>query len=199
MPSMAADNDLTHMLKGVEQRYNSARTLKVMFSQTYQQGGGRRTENGELLLRKPGRMRWTYANPAGKLFISDGKNVFLYSPATNRVDKIKLKEADDMRAPLAFLLGKLDFSRDFKDFESKKDNGNTVVTALPKSDKLPYAKVNFTVSPGLEIRRLVVNGQDQSMLEFQFSEEKLNPALDEKNFRFEPPKGAEIVDTTGQK
>ncbi len=146
---MAADNDLTRLLKGVEERYNKARTLKVLFSQGYQQGSGRRVENGELLLRKPGKMRWTYANPAGKLFISDGKNVFLYSPATNRVDKIKLKEADDMRAPLAFLLGKLDFSRDFKDFEATKDGGNTIVSAMPKSDKLPYAKVNFTVSPGL--------------------------------------------------
>ena len=196
---MAADNDLTRLLKGVEERYNKARTLKVLFSQGYQQGSGRRVENGELLLRKPGKMRWTYANPAGKLFISDGKNVFLYSPATNRVDKIKLKEADDMRAPLAFLLGKLDFSRDFKDFEATKDGGNTIVSAMPKSDKLPYAKVNFTVSPGLEIRRLVVNGQDQSVLEFQFADEKLNPVLDDKTFQFQPPKGAEIVDATGQK
>jgi outer membrane lipoprotein carrier protein len=196
---MAADSDLTRLLKGVEERYNKARTLKVLFSQGYQQGAGRRIENGELLLRKPGKMRWTYANPAGKLFISDGKNVFLYSPATNRVDKIKLKEADDMRAPLAFLLGKLDFGRDFKDFEAKKENGDTVVSAMPKSDKLPYAKVNFTVSPGLEIRRLIVNGQDQSVLEFQFSNEKLNPPLDDKTFHFEPPKGAEIIDATGQK
>lgn len=153
-------------------------------------------EGGELSLRKPGRMRWDYASPAGKLFISDGKHVYLYSPAANRVDKMKLKETDDMRAPLAFLLGKLDFSRDFKNFEAKREGDDLVVKALPKSGKLPYTQVTFTVSPNCEIRRLVVLGQDQSVLEFQFAGEILNPALSDQLFRFTPPKGAEVVESS---
>jgi outer membrane lipoprotein carrier protein len=198
LPVAGADANLAKMLKGVEERYNRAKTLKVTFSQIYTQGNSKRAESGELLLRKPGRMRWTYANPAGKLFTSDGKNVYLYSPATNRVDKMKLKETEDMRAPLAFLLGRLDFSRDFTEFQSKTEGSDTVVSALPKSDKLPYAKVSFAVSQDLEIRRLIVHGQDQSILEFRFTGEILNPKLDDKIFHFQAPKGAEIVDETGQ-
>ena len=34
--------------------------------------GMNRHETGTLLLKKPGRMRWTYAKPAGKLFVLDG-------------------------------------------------------------------------------------------------------------------------------
>ena len=75
--------------------------------------GPQRTEAGELSLRKPGRMRWQYDSPKGKLFVSDGKQVYLYTPATNRVEKMKVRESDDMRTPLAFLLGKFDFWRDF--------------------------------------------------------------------------------------
>jgi outer membrane lipoprotein carrier protein len=196
LPSLAADAGLPRLLKGVERRYNRAKTLKVAFSEYYTQGGSRRMENGALLLRKPGRMRWDYANPAGKLFISDGKSVYLYSPATNRVDKMKLKETEDMRAPLAFLLGRLEFSRDFKDFQGRPEGPDTVVTATPISDKLPYSRVSFTVSPGFEIRRLAVTGQDQSILEFEFSGETLNVPVDDKVFRFQPPKGAEVVDSS---
>ena len=198
LPAPGADADLAKMLKGVEARYNGAKTLKVTFSQIYTQGNSKRAESGELLLRKPGRMRWNYTNPAGKQFTSDGKNVYLYSPATNRVDKMKLKETEDMRAPLAFLLGRLDFSRDFTGYQSTREGSDTVVSALPKSDKLPYAKVSFGVSQALEIRRLIVHGQDQSVLEFRFTGEILNPKLDDKIFRFQAPKGAEIVDETGQ-
>ena len=69
-----------------------------------------------MTLRKPGRMRWDYSEPSGKLFLSDGKDVYLYTPDANRVEKTKLKASEDMRAPLAFLLGKLDFSKEFRDF-----------------------------------------------------------------------------------
>ena len=31
----------------------------------------------KLTLRKPGRMRWDYQQPPGKLFVSDGKTVYL--------------------------------------------------------------------------------------------------------------------------
>lgn len=186
------------MLKAVEERYNRSKSLKVDFTQSYLQGGTKRLEAGELVLRKPGRMRWTYSNPAGKLFLSDGKYVYLYSPATNRAEKMKLKETEDMRAPLAFLLGRLDFSRDFKDFRAKKEGGRWVVTGYPKSDKLPYSEVTFTVSEKLEIQHLVVLGQDRSVLEFQFANEIVNPPLDDKLFRFSPPKGVEVIDSSEQ-
>ena len=66
------------------------------------------------MLRKPGKMRWDYSQPKGKLFVSDGKFLWLYTPDENRVEKMKLKESEDMRAPLAFLLGKLDFDKEFQ-------------------------------------------------------------------------------------
>lgn len=197
-PLWGAEMDLSRMLKAVEERYNRSKSLKVDFTQSYLQGGTKRLEAGELVLRKPGRMRWTYSNPAGKLFLSDGKYVYLYSPATNRAEKMKLKETEDLRAPLAFLLGKLDFSRDFKDFRVQREGGRWVVTGYPKSDKLPYSEVTFAVSEKLEIQRLVVLGQDRSVLEFQFANEVVNPPLDDKLFRFSPPKGVEVVDSSEQ-
>jgi outer membrane lipoprotein carrier protein len=192
IPLQAADVD--GLLKGVEQRYNRAKTLQVQFSESYiVQGRPRKSESGQLTLRKPGRMRWDYAAPSGKLFLSDGKNVYLYTPDAHRVEKTPLKASEDMRAPLAFLLGKLDFAKEFRDFELKPDGSNYVVIAKAKTDRLPYDKIEMLITPDYEIRRLVVNGQDQSTLTFQFDQEKLNPAVDDALFKFEMPSGATLV------
>jgi outer membrane lipoprotein carrier protein len=194
LPIQAADVNLQALLKGIEQRYNRAKTLQIQFTESYTVGGqARKSESGELTLRKPGRMRWDYTTPAGKLFLSDGKQVYLYTPDSHRVEKMPLKESEDMRAPLAFLLGKLDFSKEFRDFAVKPDGANFIVTAKAKSDKLPYEKVEMQVTPDYQIQRLVVNGQDQSILAFQFAQEKLNPAVDDAKFKFQMPAGATLV------
>jgi outer membrane lipoprotein carrier protein len=191
----AAETSLWKLLQGVEQRYNRARTLQVLFEQSYSAGSrGRRTESGELFLRKPGRMRWDYSTPAGKLFVSDGKDIYFYSPSTNRVEKMKLKESEDLRAPLAFLLGRLNFKRDFGEFQVRAETEGQWITALPKSDRLPYRQVEFLVTPAFEIRRLRVAGQDNSVLEFRFDRERLNPPLSDALFKFQAPPGAEVVE-----
>lgn len=195
LPLAAQTGDLKPLLKRVEKRYNAAKTIKVLFEQTYAaQGKAPRTEKGELFLRKPGRMRWEYTVPAGKLFQSDGKFVYFYSPSTNRAERTRLKESEDMRAPLAFLLGKLDFNRDFTSYQARVDGTGTIIKAIPKNERLPYTSVDFTVTPQGEITRLLVTGQDNAVVEFRFAEEKLNPALSDRLFQFALPPGAQLVD-----
>src|SRR5882724_7689747 len=73
--AFAADAGLDGILKSVETRYNKAKTLQVLFKEDYTPPGrARRTESGILLLRKPGKMRWDYTQPQGKLVVSDGKS-----------------------------------------------------------------------------------------------------------------------------
>src|SRR5450631_707873 len=175
----AADIDVPRTLKGVEDRYNRTQTLQLSFSESYQQGARTRVEKGDLYLRKPGRMRWQYTAPAGKLFVSDGKFIYSYTPQDNRAEKMKLAETDDMRAPLAFLLGRLDFNKDFREFHAHAEDGGVFITAIPKSDKLPYSEVSFLAAPDFTIRRLEVKGQDNSVLQFVFENEKQNPPLAE--------------------
>ncbi len=191
----AEDSVTQHLLKGVENRYNRAQTLAVQFAETYSGlGRGPRTETGVLYLRKPGRMRWEYAQPPGKLFVSNGKEVYLYLPGENRVERMKLSETEDMRAPMAFLLGKLNFEKDFRNLQAQTVPDGSLVTAEPKSDALPYSKVEFQVSGTFEIRKLHIVGQDQSILDFTFQNEKLNPPLANSMFQFQPPPGAQVVE-----
>ncbi|HTB20220.1 MAG TPA: outer membrane lipoprotein carrier protein LolA [Bryobacteraceae bacterium] len=193
----AADVDLNTLLRGVEQRYNRAKTLQVHFVESYAvQGRARKSESGELTLRKPGKMRWDYTTPTGKLFVSDGKDVYLYTPEAHRVEKTKLRACDDMRAPLAFLLGKLDFAKDFRDFEVKPEGMNSLLTAKAKSDKFPYEQVQMLVTPDYQIVRMAINLQD-SLLTFQLDGEKVNPPVNDALFKFQMPAGATLVDAEG--
>ena len=178
--------------------FNRTQTLQLSFTESYQQGARTRVEKGDLYLRKPGRMRWQYTAPAGKLFVSDGKFIYAYTPQDNRAEKMKLKETDDMRAPLAFLLGRLAFNKDFREFHARPEDGGVFVTAIPKSDKLPYSEVSFLAAPDYTIRRLEVKGQDNSVLRFSFENEKKDPAIQDAMFRFTPPPGAEYVDSSNQ-
>ena len=194
----AANTDLDVLLKGIEHRYNSAKTLQIRFVESYSvEGRAKKSEAGILTLRKPGRMRWDYSEPTGKLFVSDGKDVYLYTPDAHRVEKAKLKASEDMRAPLAFLLGKLDFAKDFRDFDIQPQGANRLITAKAKNDKLPYQKVEMLVAPDDQIQRLVVHGEDLSILTFAFDGEKLNPAVDDAMFKFQMPAGATLVDAEG--
>ena len=193
--AFAADPPLDTLLKGVETRYNKAKTLQVLFHEDYTpQGRPRRSESGTLQLRKPGRMRWDYDQPKGKLFVSDGKYLWLYTPEENRAEKMKLQASDDMRAPLAFLLGKLNFEKEFRNVKAVPEGPDQRITAEPKSDNLPYSNVEFVVAPDQHIKMVKVIGFDRSVIEFHFEQEKMDPPLDDKLFKFQVPKGAKLVE-----
>src|ERR1017187_1238456 len=193
--AFAADPKLEALLKGVETRYNRTKTLQVLFQEDYTRAGEghRPTESGILMLRKPGRMRWAYNQPKGKLWISDNKNVWLWLPDENRVERMKLEESDDMRVPLAFLLGKLYFDKEFRDLKSQPEGADTRITGAPKTDNLPYSEVQFVVTPDYRIRLVKASGLDKSITEFHFDQERLDPKLDDKLFQFQVPKGADLV------
>ena len=61
----------------------------------------------------------------------------------------------------------------------------TRITAEPKTDNLPYSAVEFVVAADGHIREVKVTGYDQSVLDFDFDQEKLDPPLDAKLFQFQ--------------
>ena len=193
--AFAADVQTAGLLKTVEQRYNRADSLQVLFHEDYTKiGHAKRSESGVLELRKPGRMRWEYSDPKGKLAVCDGKTFWMYTPSENRVEKMPLKETDDFQAPIAFLLGKLHFDKEFRNLAGKPEGSDTLITAQPKSDNLPYSAVEFRVASDARIREVKVTRFDNSIMDYTFDQEKLNPKLDDKLFRFQVPNGAEVVE-----
>ena len=191
-----AESATDDLIKKVQDRYNSARTLSVEFVEKYSiLGHPRPAETGTLILRKQGKMRWDYTRPEGKLFVSDGKNVYLYTALDNRVEKVPLKDTEDMRAPIAFLLGRLEMKKEFRDFEVHPGEGGTWLDASAKNDRVPYQSVNMLIAEDGSVRQLKVMGRDQSLLDYSFANEKLNPPVGDEMFHFTIPPGAEVVNS----
>jgi len=194
-PARAAETvDFQKTLKNVEDHYNKIQTLQVKFTENVTSRGRTKTDSGTLYLRKKGKMRWEYAS--GVQFVSDGKFIYSYYPDEHRAEKMSMKESDDMKAPLAFLLGDVNFDRDFGEYHTKPQDGGLLITALPKSDKFPYTDVTFLVAPDSSMRRLEVRMQNNDLMVFTFEGEKKNPLLTDVLFQFTPPKGVELDDLT---
>jgi outer membrane lipoprotein carrier protein len=192
--AFAADVPLSDRLRDVEERYNHAKTLQVLFTEQYTPTGrAQRTESGTIVLRRPLRMRWDYAQPRGKLFVCDGKYLWLYNPAENTVEQTPVKESDDMRVPLAFLLGKLNFQKEFKNIQAHAEGFDLRITAEPKSEDMPYSSVEFVVGSDSHIKTVKMTNFDHSLLSYSFDQERVDPPVNSKAFQFEMPKDAELV------
>ena len=104
-----------------------------------------------------------------------------------------------MRAPLAFLLGKLEMKKEFRDFQVREESNGTLLTASAKDDRLPYKTVEMLIGGDGSIRQLQVAGRDESILSYVFRDEKLNIPLNDSTFHFTIPPGAEVVDAVDYK
>jgi outer membrane lipoprotein carrier protein len=201
-PAIAAPSSspsLTQVLREVENNYNRMKTMKTEFKQLVREGGHTvRVEDGTLWLSKPGRMRWEYQSPEAKLFLTEANRMILYLPAEKRVMQTSVKESDDLRAPLRFLLGRLDFNQEFQRFEVLKslqplEAGNIIFKTYPKRLAGQVDSMVFEISPSRQIRRVVINEPGGSETEFRFAGEQANVPVAAEKFRFTPPPGTEIV------
>lgn len=196
MHAQAPPPDASATLTGVEKRYNNISTLQATFTYTFRdRGRAHLPKSGTLYLSKPGRTRWEYTGAdEGDFFLSDGKFTYEYDKKTNSVDRQPFKQSEDQRIPLSFLLGRLDFQKDFERFEAKAEGTSTVISLIPRNKNLLFKDIEMTVAPDSSIRRVVVNGQEGSVMEYALSGEQRNVKLPETLFKFTPPPGAQVAD-----
>src|SRR5580658_130763 len=115
----AVAGDVHPVAAAVDAHYNHLRSLQTEFTEIYRGSGMERTESGTLWLekggaKKPGKMRWEYRSPREKLFVSDGKDAWFYVPDDRQARKTDARKLDDIRSPLAFLLGKSKLERELQ-------------------------------------------------------------------------------------
>ncbi len=134
--AQAASPDLHTLAQAVDEHYNHLRTLQAEFTETYKGAGMDRSESGTLWLKKPGKMRWEYRSPRDKLFLSDGKDAWFYVPGDKQVRKTSVKKLEDLRSPLAFLLGKTRLEKELQGLGfapdiAPLDQGNMCYAVFP--------------------------------------------------------------------
>ncbi len=193
-PSALAQTTAQAVAARVDRHYNALHSLRVDFVQQYDGLGQHRRESGLLLLKKPGRMKWTYSQPPGKLFVLDGRNAYAYSPGQNEVQRVPAKKLDDLRSPLRFLLGHSELGKELTDLRMTPQGEDFELSGVSKGMEHRVASLRFTVSPDGVILAIKVEETDGSVSNFTFSGEVANPPAGDSDFAFHAPVGAVIVD-----
>jgi outer membrane lipoprotein carrier protein len=191
----ASNPDAQDVAQRVDRHYNQLHSLKAGFSESYQGLGIRRTESGTMLLLKPGRMKWEYSQPAGKLFLLDGKYAWFYSRGDSQVQRIPAKKLDDMRSPLRFLLGHTQLERELSHLRLvPAANGHFTLTGQPKGQERRVRQLKLIVTSDGAILSLEVEETDGALTRFTFSGEQPNAPVSAGAFHFTPPAGVPVVD-----
>ena len=179
----------------VNRHYNQLRTLRSSFSETYQGMGVKRTESGTLLLQKPGRMKWDYSAPPGKIFLLDGKYAWFYTAGDARVQRISAKKLDDLRSPLRFLLGHTELEKEMSDLTMTAGPGSSyTLTGQPNGQEDRVKKLALTVTADGMIVAIDLEEASGALTHFTFSGEQTNVAIPPTTFQFTPPPGVPVVD-----
>lgn len=184
--------------RAVDSHYNTLRSLKSDFTESYKAPGISRTESGVLWLKKPNRMRWEYHAPREKLFVTDRDNAYFYVSGERQATKTSLKTIDDIRSPLRFLLGKTKLEKELDGLSLAPDiaplqPGDVVLRGVPKAMRDRVSEVVLEVSPAQELTRIVIMGTDGSITDFHFSAIQENIPVQDSFFRFNPPPGVPVI------
>jgi outer membrane lipoprotein carrier protein len=195
--SQKAAPSAAQLAAAVDHHYNSLHRLRVDFTETYAGMGMDRHESGVLLLEKPGRMRWNYAEPAGKVFVLDGKFGWFYTPGDAQVQQIPAKKLDDLRSPLRFLLGHAQLAKELDGLTmTPMDGGMFRLRGVPRGMEQRVRSLEVIVTVDGTIHRMTLEELDGSRTSFAFTGEEPNPVVAAGTFRFVPPAGVPVVEGT---
>jgi outer membrane lipoprotein carrier protein len=199
LPSAGLAADVKTVAAAIDTHYNHLHSLQAEFVETYRGSGMERTESGTLSLKKPGKMRWEYRSPRAKLFVSDGKDAWFYVPDDRQARKTSAKKLEDIRSPLAFLLGKTKLEKELQGLSLASDKeplqpGNIVLRGVPRGLSDRISEILIEVTPEHQIARIVIQEADGASTEYRFGEMKEDAPMKDAEFQFKVPAGTETVE-----
>jgi outer membrane lipoprotein carrier protein len=190
----------------VQAFYDQTKAVEAQFFQTYYSKLYDRYDKsgGAVKFQKPGKMRWDYAAPNGKVIASDGKHLVMFEPGENgepgQAFERSISESELPQA-LAFLTGTGRLASDFTfrllDADKQGFKGGHVLELLPKKPSPHFERILFYVDgdakrAGLVHRVLIVDSAgNRNRIDFQAP--KFNRPVGDKTFAFQPPKGTRRI------
>jgi outer membrane lipoprotein carrier protein len=181
----------------VDDHYNHLHSLQARYTERYRGMGLDRTETGTLTLQKPGRMRWAYDAPVGKVFVLDGKDAIAYTPGDPQATRIPAKQLDDLRSPLRFLLGHTELSKELTNLSltlvGTQQQPLYTLSGTPRGMEQRVRSLQLTVDAAGLIRGMRIEEVDGSTTTFTFTDIHDNAPTAAADFVFIPPPGVTIV------
>jgi outer membrane lipoprotein carrier protein len=195
---------VAELARRLQARYDSIRDFSADFVHVYEGGLLRQkvTERGTVLIKKPGRMRWTYTSPEPKEFVSDGTRLYAYVPQDRQVIVSAMPAADEATSPVMFLAGKGRLARDFAvDYTDVPETaaGTLALKLVPHERQAEYDWLILVVDrQTLVVRSLITADAQGGRSAFTFSNLKENVGLADARFQFKIPRGVDVVTDAGR-
>jgi outer membrane lipoprotein carrier protein len=185
--------------RSIQRSYENVRGFSADFTHSYVGGvlGQQVTERGNVLIKKPWKMRWTYTSPEKKLFVSDGVKLYSYIPQDKQVYVSSVPSGDETSTPTLFLAGKGNITRDFAVSwadVAQAPRDSYALKLVPTRKEPEYEWLILVVDRrDLQIRMLVTTDRQGGQSTFSFSNIKENITMPDKEFTFQIPRGVEVV------
>jgi outer membrane lipoprotein carrier protein len=172
---------------------NGTQSARAAFEQKVFDRNGKLVQEtkGSFVFQRPGRFRWVYDKPADQVIVGDGQRVWIYDRQLNQVTVRKLTAALGS-TPAALLAGSSDIQSAFALSDAGEKNGLEWMDARPREREAGFERVRMGFGKdGLQAMELTDNFGQTTYL--RFSRLERNPKVDPKEFRFDPPKGADVL------
>ena len=196
--------EVREVVKQLQARYEKTKDLQADFTQKTRIEGFERpvVSSGKVYIKKPGRLRWDYLDPANEEIYVNHNDVKVYVPEHKQVLVGKLTQMAASKAPLELLQGaaKLDESFEVEPAQGKERG----VGGLPLLSLTPKAKEQESTR-GLQrivvevfpktyfIRTVRLQEANGNVATFEFSDLKPNVGLGRELFDFKAPPDVEVV------
>jgi chaperone LolA len=151
-------------------------------------------EQGEIKIKKPGRLRMTYRTGDRNVYVADGKTLYSHFVPDRYVTRSPLPDADEAPTWLSFLSGRGDLARDFNARladAQPPDEWHLLLT--PRQPQADFASLTLQVDrKSLQLRGLTVVNTQRTTNHYRFSNLRENVGLPDREFLFQMPRGVVI-------
>lgn len=196
--------EVRDVVRQIQARYEKTADLQADFTQKTRIEGFERavTSSGRVYIKKPGRLRWDYLDPATEQIYVNQDDVKVYVPEHKQVLIGKLTNMAASKAPLELLQGAARLEESFEieptTGRERGVGGIRLVTLLPKSKEQESARtlqrIVVEVFPKTYfIRTIALHEISGNVATFEFSSLKSNLGLGKDVFEFKAPPDVEVV------
>ena len=168
-------------------------SARAEFVQKVHDRNGKLTQEsrGNFVFQRPGLFRWVYAKPVDQVIVGDGERVWIHDRDLNQVTVRKLSLALGS-TPAALLAGSADVEKAFDLSEAGTKDGLEWLEAKPREREAGFERVRMGFdAEGIRAMELLDHFGQTTQL--RFSKLVRNPKVDKSEFRFQPPKGADVL------
>jgi len=199
-PAHAVDPKTTEeAVAALESFYASVQSMEATFLQITRSPtmGTEEQQQGRLVVKRPKMMRWDFTKPDKRLFLTDGKQMWIHSPEENQV--IHYRDITGAQSGgVDVLLSEMDkIDESFNvalDTTGKASSESYFALLLTPKTEAPFKSIFLEVhKQKLTLKRVLVVDTFDNETELRFSSVKVNGNVADSLFQFDIPEGAELI------